>query len=113
MSSSATSYNSFTVKCGAAFQPSYIPGVLLTFMLTRNNALITDVPSTSSVMAPSPTIVFQNILLNQTAFTGPDTLVYNCTVVFSINGSLIAIDSSTTQIIVRGMYCNELIYDSH
>ena len=102
MSSSATTYNSFTVKCGASFQPSYIPRVSLMFMLTRNNAPITDVLSTSPMIAPSPAIVFQNISLNQTAFTGPDALVYNCTVVFSINGSLIVTDSSTTQIIVRG-----------
>ena len=74
------------------------------FMLTRNNAPITDVLSTSPVMVLSPTIVSQNISISQTAVTGPDTLVYNCTVIFSVNGSVITTGSNTTQIIVRGTY---------
>ena len=95
-------YNSFTVMCGATFQPSYIPRVSFTFMLTKNNKPVTDTLSTSPVMAPSPTNVYQNTSVNQAALSGPDTLTYNCTVVLSVNGSHITTDSSTTQVNVKG-----------
>ena len=95
-------YNSFTVMCGATFQSSYIPRISFMFILTRNNEPVTDTLSTSPVMRPSPTNVFQNTSVNQTALSGSDTLTYNCTVVFSINGSHITTESSTTQITVKG-----------
>ena len=97
-----TDYNSFTVMCGATFHPSHIPRVSFTFMLTKNNEPVTDTLFVGPVTSLSPTNVFQNTSVNQTASSGPDTLVYNCTVAYSISGSHITTDSSTTQVTVKG-----------
>ena len=97
-------YNFFTVMCGATFQPSYVPRVAFTFMLTNNNEPVSDTLSIGSVMLPSPPElnISQYISAKQNVSSGPDTLVYNCTVVFSINGSFINSGSSTTQVTVNG-----------
>ena len=95
-------YNSFTVQCGRTFSPSsHQSGESLSFMLTRNSVSVTDGLSTSPVMATGDT-VSQNSSVQQTAPSGPATLVYNCTVEFSISGSLITTASNTTQVIVKG-----------
>ena len=96
-------YNSFTVQCGGTFSPSYQQsGESLSFMLTRNSASITDGLSNSSVMTTGDT-VSRNSSVQQTASSAsPATLVYNCTVEFSISGSLITTASNTTQVIVKG-----------
>ena len=93
-------YNSFTVQCGGTFSPSF-SGESLSFMLTRNSVSVTDGLSTSPVMATGDT-VSQSSSVQQTASSGPATLVYNCTVEFSISGSLITTASNTTQVIVKG-----------
>ena len=94
-------YNSFTVMCGATFSASHILTVLFTFMLTKNNEPVTDTLFNGPVIS-STTNVFQNTSVQLNASSGLDTLVYNCTVVFSINGSHITTDSSTTQVTVKG-----------
>ena len=95
-------YNSFTVQCGGTFSPSFTQsGESLSFMLTRNSASVTDGLSTSPVMAAGDT-VSQNSSVQQTAPSGPASLVYNCAVEFSISGSLIITASNTTQVIVKG-----------
>ena len=97
-------YNSFTVQCGGTFSPyfsSHQSGESLSFMLTRNSVSVTDGLSTSPVMATGDT-VSQSSSVQQTASSGPATLVYNCTVEFSISGSLITTASNTTQVIVKG-----------
>ena len=94
-------YNSFTVQCGGTFSPSsHQSGESLSFMLASNRSFI-DGLSTSPVMATGDT-VSQNSSVQQTASSGPATLVYNCTVEFSISGSLITTASNTTQVIVKG-----------
>ena len=70
-------------------------------MLTRNSVSVTDGLSTSPVMTIINT-VSQSSSVQQTASSGPATLVYNCTVEFSISGSLITTASNTTQVIVKG-----------
>ena len=70
-------------------------------MLTRNLVSVTDELSTSPVMLEGDT-VSQSSSVQQTASPGPATLVYNCTVSFSINGLLIITGSNTTQVIVNG-----------
>ena len=70
-------------------------------MLTRNSVSLTDGLSTSPVMS-SGSIVSRSSSVQQTASSGPATLVYNCTVAFSISGSLIITASNTTQVIVKG-----------
>ena len=96
-------YNSFTVQCGGTFFPSFTQsGESLSFMLTRNSVSVTDGLSTSPVMAAGYYTVSQNSSVQQTASSGPATLVYNCTVAFSISGSLIIAASNTTQVIVKG-----------
>ena len=96
-------YNSFTVQCGGTFSPSsQQSGESLSFMLTRNSVSVTDGLSTSPVMVTGDTLVSQNNSVQQTASSGPATLVYNCTVEFSISGSLITTASNTTQVIVKG-----------
>ena len=68
-------YNSFTVQCGGTFSPSYTQsGESLSFMLTRNSAPVTDGFSTSPVMATGDT-VSQSSSVQQTASSGPATLV--------------------------------------
>ena len=95
-------YNSFTVQCGGTFSPSsHQSGESLSFMLTRNSVSVTDGLSTSPVMATGDT-VSQSNSIQQTAPPGPATLVYNCTVEFSISGSLITTASNTAQVIVKG-----------
>ena len=96
-------YNSFTVQCGGTFSPSFQQsGESLSFVLTRNSVPVTDGLSTSSVMATGDT-VSQSSSVQQTASSAsPATLVYNCTVEFSISGSLITTASNTTQVIVKG-----------
>ena len=95
-------YNSFTVQCGGTFSPSFNQsGESLSFMLTRSSVSVTDGLSTSPVMATGDT-VSQSSSVQQTASSGPATLVYNCTVEFSISGSLITTASNTTQVIVNG-----------
>ena len=96
-------YNSFTVQCGGTFTPSYQQsGESLSFMLTSNSVSITDGLSNSSVMTTGDT-VSRNSSVQQTASSAsPATLVYNCTVEFSISGSLITTASNTTQVIVKG-----------
>ena len=94
-------YNSFTVQCGGTFRPSsQQSGVSLSFMLTRNLVSVTDELSTSPVMLEGDT-VSQSSSVQQTV-SGPATLVYNCTVSFSIDGLLIITASNTTQVIVNG-----------
>ena len=95
-------YNSFTVQCGGTFTPSYQQsGESLSFMLTSNSVSITDGLSTSPVMTTGT--VSQSSSVQQTASSAsPATLVYNCTVEFSISGSLITTASNTTQVIVKG-----------
>ena len=96
-------YNSFTVQCGGTFSPSaQQSGESLSFMLTRNSVPVTDGLSTSPVMTTGDT-VSQSSSVQQTASSAsPATLVYNCTVEFSISGSLIITASNTTQVIVKG-----------
>ena len=96
-------YNSFTVQCGGTFSPSFNQsGESLSFMLTRNSVPVTDGLSTSPVMTTGDT-VSQSSSVQQTASSAsPATLVYNCTVEFSISGSLITTASNTTQVIVKG-----------
>ena len=94
-------YNSFTVMCGATFHASQILTLLFTFMLTKNNEPVTNTLFIGPVIS-STTNVFQNTSVQLNASSGPDTLVYNCTVVFSVNGSHITTDSSTTQVTVKG-----------
>ena len=95
-------YNSFTVQCGGTFSPSYQQsGESLSFMLTSNSVPVTDGLSTSPVMTTGT--VSQSSSVQQTASSAsPATLVYNCTVEFSISGSLITTASNTTQVIVKG-----------
>ena len=94
-------YNSFSVQCGGTFRPSsQQSGESLSFMLTRNSVSVTDGLSTSPVMLEGDT-VSQSSSVQQTV-SGPATLVYNCTVAFSINGLLIITASNTTQVIVNG-----------
>ena len=94
-------YNSFTVQCGGTFSPQQ-SGVSLSFMLTRNSIPVIDGISTSPVMTTGDT-VSQSSSVQQTASSAsPATLVYNCTVEFSISGSLITTASNTTQVIVKG-----------
>ena len=96
-------YNSFTVQCGGIFSPSsHQSGESLSFMLTRNSVSVTDGLSTSPVMATGDTVSQSSSVQQQTAPSGPATLVYNCTVEFSISGSLITTASNTTQVIVKG-----------
>ena len=108
MSSSASTlldisdYNSYTVMCGATFHPTFIPRVAFTFMLTKNTEPITDTLSIGPVMSLTPENISQYSSVQQTASSGPDTLVYNCTVAYSISGSHITTDSSTTQVTVKG-----------
>ena len=93
-------YNSFTVQCGGTFSPSLSQS--FSFMLTRNSIPVTDGLSTSPVMTTGAT-VSQSSSVQQTASSAsPATLVYNCTVEFSISGSLITTASNTTQVIVKG-----------
>ena len=95
-------YNSFTVQCGGTFRPiSHQSGESLSFMLTRNSVSVTDGLSTSPVMAAGDA-VSQSSSVQQTASLGPATLVYSCTFVFSISGSLIITASNTTQATVKG-----------
>ena len=94
-------YNSFTVQCGGIFSPIFQQSGESSFMLTRNSVSVTDGLSTSPVKTTG-NIVTQNSSVQQTASSGPATLVYNCTVAFSINGSLIITASNTAQVIVKG-----------
>ena len=70
-------------------------------MWTRNGEPVTDGLSTGPLML-SETMVSQISSVEQTASSGPDTLVYNCTVVFSISGTVIIANSRTAQITVKG-----------
>ena len=95
-------YNSFTVQCGGTFSPSsQESGESISFMLTRNSVSVTDGLLTRQTTKKNLT-VSQSSSIHQTAFSGPATLVYNCTVEFSISGSLITTASNTTQVIVKG-----------
>ena len=97
-------YNSFTVQCGGTFSPSFQSIRRITFIhVNRNSVPVTDeLLSTSPVMTTGDT-VSQNSSVQQTASSAsPATLVYNCTVEFSISGSLITTASNTTQVIVKG-----------
>ena len=96
-------YNSFTVQCEGTFSPSFQQsGESLSFMLTRNSVLVTDELSPSPVMTTGDT-VSQSSSVQQTASSASlATLVYNCTVEFSISGLLITTASNTTQVIVKG-----------
>ena len=71
-------------------------------MLNRNSVPVTGGLSPSPVMTTGDT-VSQNSSVQQTASSAsPATLVYNCTVEFSISGSLITTASNTTQVNVKG-----------
>ena len=95
-------YNSFTVMCGATFYPNFIPRVSFTFVLTKSNEPVSDTLSIGPVMSPAPGNTSQYSFVQQTTSSGQSILVYNCTVAFSINGSHITTDSSTTQVTVKG-----------
>ena len=109
MSSSSTEvlgidgYNSFLVQCGGAFRPYFVhPRELFQFTLTRtdNNIVVTNV--SSSPVSRTLETISQNSSVQQNAQKGPTTLVYNCTVSFRIDDSLIAVNSNTTRVTVRG-----------
>ena len=91
-------YNSFTVQCGVTFIPSFQQsGELL--ISTRNKSIVIN---SNSIMTKGDK-VSQNSSVQQTASSAsPATLVYNCTVEFSISGSLITTASNTTQVFVKG-----------
>ena len=94
-------YNSFTVQCGGTFSPSLQQsGESLSFILTNNSVPVTDGLLTSPVINMT---ISQSSSVQQTASSAsPAILVYNCTVEFSISGSLITTASNTTQVIVKG-----------
>ena len=94
-------YNSFTVQCGGTFSPSF-SGESFSFMLTRNSVSVTNGLSTSPVMATGDTVSQSSSVQQTVSSASPATLVYNCTVEFSISGSLITTASNTTQVIVKG-----------
>ena len=96
-------YNSFTVQCGGTFSPSFQQsGKSFSFILTRNSIPVTDGLSTSPVVTTVDT-VSQSSSVQQTASSAsPATLLYNCTVEFSISGSLITTASNITRVTVKG-----------
>ena len=95
-------YNSFTLQCSGKVNPIVTQSQeSFSFKLTKNGLPVTKSPSISST-ATSPLTLSQNKSLQQNASLGPDSLVYNCTVCFSVSGSIIATHSSTTHIIVKG-----------
>ena len=108
MSSSSTEvlgidgYNSFRVQCGGKFRRRFVqPRELFQFTLTRtDNMPITNV--SLSLVSRTGETISQNSSVQQYAPIGPTTLVYNCTVYFRIGNSLIAVNSNTTQVTVRG-----------
>ena len=93
-------YNLFTLQCIGTFSPSFSqPGESFSSTLTRNNEAITDATIETSKLLHT---VSQRSTVQQNASSGPDFLLYNCTIVFSINGSHIATGSNTTLVVVRG-----------
>ena len=70
-------------------------------MWTRNGQSVFDGLSTGPAIQNSHTLLTQSSSVQQTASSGADTLVYNCTVVFSISGTVIITNSNTTQITVK------------
>ena len=71
------------------------------FKWTRNGVSYTN--TNKKAIPSSNNDAFQNSLVQQNVSSpGPGTLVYNCTVVYSINGSLITSGSNQTTIIVKG-----------
>ena len=104
-----TGYNSFTLQCSGKFTPSFEQTEeIFSFMVTKNHTPITST-LLSSLVSQNVETVSQNSSVQQTVeFPGPYTVLYNCTVAFSINGSLIAIGSNTTLIKVKGY--NQSVY---
>ena len=102
-------YNSFTLRCSGKFTPSFEQTEeIFAFMVTKNHTPITSTLLNSLVSQKAET-VSQNSSVQQTVeFPGPYTVLYNCTIAFSINGSLIAIGSNTTLIKVKGY--NQFVY---
>ena len=95
-------YNSFTLQCSGKVNPIITQSQeSFSFKLTKNGLPVTKSPSISSTANLSLTL-FQNSSIQQNASLGPDSLIYNCTVRFSVSGSIIATNSSTTKIIVKG-----------
>ena len=95
-------YNSFTLQCDASFSSHFIrANESFDFVWKRN-----DKPLNNGVLINSLTYsasgVYQNSSVQQTALSGTSTLEYNCSVLFSIRGSLIATSSSTTYVTVKG-----------
>ena len=94
-------YNLFTVHCDATLIPTSAHlEDSVTFLLTGNDNKVND----TVLKGSEPTTVSQRVSIHQNAAvsSGTDTLVYNCTVFFSINGSLITSGSNQTTIIVKG-----------
>ena len=90
-------YNSFTLQCSGKTSPIVAHSEeLFSFKLTKNGLPVSKLLSISS-KANSSLTLSQNSYVQQNASLGPDLLVYNCTVRFSVSGSIIATNSSTTQ----------------
>ena len=101
-------YNSFTLQCSGKTSPIVSQSEeSFSFKLTKNGLPVTKSQSISST-ATSLLTFSQNSSVQQNASFGPDSFVYNCTVCFSVRGSIIVTNSSTTHIIVKG----ELFTDS-
>ena len=95
-------YNSFTLQCSGKVNSIVTQSQeLFSFKLTKNGLPVTKSSSITSTANLSLTLS-QNSSIQQNASSGPDSLVYNCTVHFSVSGSIIATNSSTTHIIVKG-----------
>ena len=95
-------YNSFTLQCDASFSSHFIrANESFDFVWKRNDKPLTNRVLTNS-LTYSASGVYQNSSVQQTAFSGTSTLEYNCSVLFSIRGSLITTASSTTQVTVKG-----------
>ena len=95
-------YNSFTLQCDASFSSHFIrANESFDFVWKRN-----DKPLNIGVLINSLTYsasgVYQNSSVQQTALSGTSTLEYNCSVLFSIRGSLITTSSSITYVTVKG-----------
>ena len=98
-------YNSFMLHCEGKASPIIARSKeSFSFTLTKSGSPVTKSSSCISPMVTSESLTISQHCssVQQNASLGPDMLVYNCTVDFSVNGSLVATGSSTKQIFVRG-----------
>ena len=96
-------YNSFNIQCSAAVSPVHsVPNSALVFSLTRNSMAVIGALTSSPAQHQNQELS-QSSSVQQTAGSGPATLVYRCSVAYRIGVTTIIMNTNNSKVTVIGL----------